>query len=171
MKKLKLSIVLILSVSMSVIVFQSCESEAPINEENKIPINANSFNLKLKSFDSIGKEFNLPENNIQLFFKKHFNELLKLDEGLEFNIYSKKGKKTFIIKYSNDKKTKQEVTQEYARYETETICKTCTNEACVTTQLSAAIGEGNIDVNIRVRVKKLFGVQTGLEVCYDRIKE
>ena len=166
----KLSLLLMLFVTTTLIVFQSCESEAPLSEENKIPISADSFDLKLKSFDSLEKEFDLPGSDIQLFFEKHFYELLKLDEGLEFNIYSRKGKKTFAIKSINKKKTNQEVAQEYAaRYETETICKTCTNESCVTKQLTAAIGEGDIDVNIRVRVKRVFGVQTGLEVCYDRI--
>jgi hypothetical protein len=169
MKNLKSKIVLLCFAVITSVILYSCENEEPINQENRISLNESDFDLKLVSFDSFGKEFDLPENDIKVFFKKHFDELLTLDENLEINILSKKGKKTFVIKPIND--TKKSAKQNFARYETETICKTCTNESCVSKQLTAAIGEGDIDVNITVRVQRFMGVQTGLKVCYDRIPE
>jgi hypothetical protein len=167
MKRVKSKIVLICFAVISAVVFNSCQNEEPITKENNISLNENDFNLKLASFDSFGKEFDLPENDIKIFFEKHFNDLLKLDESLEFKILSKNGKKTFVIKPIKD--TKESAQQNFARYEMETICKTCTNEACVAKQLTAAVGEGNVDVNITVRVQRVLGIQTGLKVCYDRI--
>lgn len=169
MKNLKSKIVLLCFAVITSVILYSCENEEPINQENSISLNESEFDLKLVSFDSFGKEFDLPENDIKFFFKKHFDELLTLDENLEINILSKKGKKTFVIKPIND--TKKSSEQNFARYETETICKTCTNESCVAKQLTKAVGEGDIDVNITVRVVRVFGVQTGLKVCYDRIPE
>jgi hypothetical protein len=167
MKRVKSKIVLICFAVISAVVFNSCQNEEPIIEENNISLNENDFNLKLATFDSFGKEFDLPKKDIKTFFKKHFNDLLTLDESLEFKILSKKGKKTFVIKPINN--TKKSVQQNFARYETETICKTCTNEECVAQQLTKAVGAGDVDVNITVRVQRLFGARVGLKVCYDRI--
>lgn len=150
----------------TLIIVSSCAQEEVVNETENFSINTETFNLDLKAFDSFGKEHDLPNNNIKGFLLKNFNELLELDESLELMVYSRKDKKTFAIQ--DIEKSSNSVQKRRAdppgSWDSETVCKTCRSEDCVKNNIAEAVG----DVDIRVRVKSILGVQTGLEVCYER---
>lgn len=156
---------IIIAFTLFVVLTQSCDK----NEEVQQPIESINLeevdlNLNLSSFDNLNKEFSIPNNNIETFVLNNFNELLEMGEDLEIKISLKKDKKTFKINSISNSKNQLINSRGGA---TMTNCTTCRDENCVADALKEAVGMGDRDVDITVRVKKVLGVQTGLEVCYD----
>lgn len=155
---------------ITIIIIASCANEEVIREADNLTIDESTFQLDLKSFEDLGKEFEIKNGNISNFLTSNFEQLLTMENDLELKIYSRKNRKTFALQSIN--KIENNVLYMKADppgfWDSETVCKTCRNEECVKSTLSEAIGEGNTDVDIRVRVKRTVGVQTGLEICYER---
>ncbi|MDE0471366.1 MAG: hypothetical protein OXH57_05445 [Ekhidna sp.] len=154
------------------IVAFSCAKEETSEELGDLSIDISTFELNLKSFDDLGKEFEITDGDITNFLISNFDALLVVETDLELKVYSRSDKKTFAIqsiaKEDNNILCKQADPPGF--WDSETVCETCRSEDCVKNTLSEAIGEGNTDVDIRVRVKKTLGAQTGLEICYERYK-
>jgi len=148
----------------------SCSQEEMIRETDKLSIDESTFQLDLKSFENLGNEIEIEKGTINDFLTSNFEELLTMEDDLELKIFSRKNKKTFALQSINKKgnNASSMKADPPGFWDSETICNTCRNEQCVKATLSEAIGEGNTDVDIRVRVKSTLGVQTGLEICYER---
>ena len=153
-----------------IIFITSCTKDKAIREVDNLSINESTFQLDLKSFENLGKEIEIKNGNVNDFLTSNFEELLTMEDDLELKIFSRKNKKTFALKSinNNDNNVNHFKADPPGFWDSETVCNTCRNEESVKSTLSEAVGEGNIDVDIRVRVKRTLGVQTGLEICYER---
>ncbi|MBZ9779528.1 hypothetical protein LB452_11405 [Psychroflexus sp. CAK8W] len=151
-----------------IIFITSCTKDEVIREVDNLSINESNFQLNLKSFESLGKEVEIKNGNVNEFLTSNFEELLTMEDDLELKIFLRKNKNTFALKSINNNDNNLLKADPPGFWDSETVCNTCRNEECVKSTLSEAVGEGNTDVDIRVRVKRTLGVQTGLEICYER---
>ena len=144
----------------------SCEqnnSEA----QNQFDFQNLELDLDLMGFLDMLGERNPIEGSLEEFIAINYSGIENLDSELELILGTSSDGNYFIIQELKNSDPNSRTNLEGV----ETVCKTCRSESCVENTLSEAIGEGDTDVDIQVRVVRTMGVQTGLRVCYDRYTE